>query len=69
MVGLIFYVKNLAHPARFERAIPAFGGRCSIQLSHGCECHNYNYLYVKCKWRLFKLFFVFYGYVSIIVFL
>ena len=32
-------VKFLAHPARFERAVPAFGGRCSIQLSHGCKRH------------------------------
>ena len=32
-------VEFLAHPARFERAIPAFGGRCSIQLSHGCKQH------------------------------
>lgn len=31
----------LAHPARFERAIPAFGGRCSIQLSHGCQVPTY----------------------------
>ena len=29
----------LAHPARFERAVPAFGGRCSIQLSHGCKVY------------------------------
>lgn len=35
----------LAHPARFERAIPAFGGRCSIQLSHGCVCHGLLYCF------------------------
>ena len=38
-------VEFLAHPARFERAVPAFGGRCSIQLSHGCiTMHDYIYL-------------------------
>ena len=42
---------KLAHPARFERAIPAFGGRCSIQLSHGCflAWQYYIALVVKCK--------------------
>ena len=36
-------VEFLAHPARFERAVPAFGGRCSIQLSHGCLDFPVNY--------------------------
>ena len=34
----MYHFVFMAHPARFERAIPAFGGRCSIQLSHGCVC-------------------------------
>ena len=39
----------MAHPARFERAIPAFGGRCSIQLSHGCSFDYYKCFATKCK--------------------
>lgn len=44
----------LAHPARFERAIPAFGGRCSILLSHGCIGHNYKTFRMNCKGAIYR---------------
>ena len=34
--GAIISEKEMAHPARFERATSAFGGQRSIQLSYGC---------------------------------